>query len=158
MHVIVLNADYTFINSVSWKRAFNLVSKGKVEIVKYTDEYSSSESIKFRIPAVIKLVNFVKQVYKNLVPFNKKNILIRDNYTCSYCGERHKKVNVDHVIPISKKGQNTWENCVCCCFDCNRKKADKTPQEANMKLRIVPKMPSVHQFLQAKFNTFDLDL
>ena len=91
------------------------------------------------------------------ISFSRKLIEIRDNNTCQYCGKklsRHNKT-IDHVIPKSKGGQNTWENVVLCCRKCNRKKGDKTPEEANMKLINKPKKPKLIEMMIKKINNSD---
>lgn len=158
MRVIVLNSDFTYINAVSWKRAWKLVDKGKVEVVKYSGKIIKSGSgTQFKIPLVIKLVNFIKQIYKAKVPFNKSNVILRDMKQCQYCGIKETKMTVDHVLPISRGGSNDWFNCVCACKKCNNKKGNKTLSESKMILRRKPAEPKISQFLQIKMkiNGFD---
>jgi hypothetical protein len=77
------------------------------------------------------------------VPFSRQNIFMRDNYTCQYCGVKYQspQLNLDHVIPRHQKGITNWKNIVCSCYDCNTKKANRTPSEAGMKLLRQPKEP-----------------
>jgi 5-methylcytosine-specific restriction endonuclease McrA len=72
--------------------------------------------------------------------------LARDLYTCQYCGSR-KDLTLDHVVPRWCGGPHTWENLVTCCRKCNLKKGDKTPQQANMKLKKVPRRPHFVPYL-----------
>lgn len=78
------------------------------------------------------------------VNFNRVNLARRDEFTCQYCGESLgiQHVTVDHVLPRSRGGQNSWENCVAACADCNSRKADQTPQEARMPLKRTPTVPT----------------
>lgn len=160
MQVIVLNADHTQINIVSWKRAFNLIEKGKAEVLKYSDNIVSnySGSKKFHVPAIVKLVTFVKSVYKNTIKFSKRFLHIRDNKTCAYCGCKGAKMSVDHVHPLSRGGKTTWLNCVSSCGKCNHKKADKTLAESGMTLLFKPYAPTTAQFLKCKLIASGLEL
>ncbi len=84
---IVLNGDYTFLNTINWKRAVCLVIKGKSEVVKYSDVVLRTVNGEFmRMPLVIKLIKIIRSIYKSHVPFTKKNVMIRDKYICVYCG------------------------------------------------------------------------
>lgn len=99
--------------------------------------------LQIKIPEVIVLTEYNK-VPKVSVTFNRRNIYLRDDYTCQYCSKvlERSEVTLDHVIPRSKpEGKSTWENCVVACFPCNSKKRDRTPKEAGMKLLNVPKKP-----------------
>ena len=82
--VIVLNAGYEFMGLVSWQRAMVLLFNGKVEVVKESDRIVNTVSRTFRIPAVIRLIKFIRQIYRREVPFSRKNILTRDSYECQY--------------------------------------------------------------------------
>jgi len=136
--VLLLNASYEPLNICSWKRALVLIIKGKAEEIEHNGCLINSS---IPAPLVIKLRYFVAVPYKEL-PFNKKNVLHRDEHTCQYCGKKDSNLSTDHVIPRSKGGQNCWENVVAACFICNNKKADLTPHEAGMKLLQKPKKPS----------------
>lgn len=81
--------------------------------------------------------------YKEL-PFNRKNIFHRDNYTCQYCGKKGLPLTLDHILPKSRGGKNTWENIVTACPKCNTLKANRTPLEAGMKMLKQPKRPINH--------------
>jgi 5-methylcytosine-specific restriction endonuclease McrA len=84
-----------------------------------------------KIPRVIMLVAY-NRIPKTHVRFTRANIFSRDGNTCQYCG---------HVIPRSYGGKSLWENVVCCCISCNRKKGGKTPRQAHMKLLQLPRKP-----------------
>lgn len=159
MDVLVLNADFNCINSVSWKRAFNLIISGKVEVVKYSDKvinnYDSTH--KFKVPKVIRLLKFIASVYNAKVPFHKKNVLVRDKFTCQYCGTKKGRMTIDHIIPLSKGGDTSWKNCVAACHECNKIKADKLLEHLpNMKLRNVPKEPNIMKFYKNKYDKFNI--
>lgn len=148
--VIVLNSNYEFLNFCDWKRALILVNAGKAEILKESDKTvkNYSGSFKFVVPYVIKLLKLVRSVYKRKVPWGKRNVFIRDNYTCQYCGTTDlKNPDLEHVVPKSRGGKNTFENCVTACRPCNRKKADKLPSEVGMFLLKKPVQPTINEFL-----------
>ena len=95
----------------------------------------------------------VKSIFTNTMPYSKKNVSIRDEYTCQYCGKKNLRgadLTLDHVLPKSRGGHDRFENCVCSCAKCNTHKADSTPEEANMRLLKVPKTPSVSDFIHIK--------
>jgi len=151
--VVLLNSDYTFLNTISWKRAMVLLCKEKVEVIKSTSRVIEGAEKKWEIfvPKVIRLVKLVRTVYKNKVPYSHKNIFIRDKYICQYCGKKFKKLTIDHVIPKSKGGKKrSFENCVSSCFECNNKKRDRSPREARMKLLKHPKHPTIIEFIFLK--------
>lgn len=147
--VIVLNAGYEFLGLVSWQRAMTLLFNGKVEVVKESDRIVRTVSRSFRIPAVIRLIKFIRQIYKREVPFSRKNILIRDGYDCQYCGREFSacELTVDHIIPKVQGGANDWNNVVACCRTCNTVKGGRTPRQAGMHLVRKPFKPTIMEFI-----------
>ena len=139
--VLVLNADYNPINVTSLQRGFNLVYKGKAEIVKSADIPIVSSFGKFVRPLIIRLLNYVLIKTKK-IRVNRHRIMRRDNYSCAYCGSK-KSLTIDHIIPKSKGGDNTWKNLVACCLPCNFKKGDKSLEEIGMKLIKKPTEPNI---------------
>jgi 5-methylcytosine-specific restriction endonuclease McrA len=99
-------------------------------------------------PLIIRLLKYIKFRRKRDIKISRARIYQRDKYVCVYCGG-NKKLTIDHVIPKSRGGENSWENMVTCCFDCNSRKGNKTPKEANMTLRVKPYEPSVFSELVA---------
>lgn len=152
---IVLNSDYTFINTISWQRAVTLVNAGKVEVLKYSDRVARSFKKTIQIPLVIKLMKFIRSVFKKAVPFSKANILARDEFTCRFCGKYGD--TIDHLVPKSKGGKSTWMNCVCACAKCNRTKGSKSLTEARMTLLKRPWEPTIAEFIQLKLKKAGLD-
>lgn len=153
---LVLNNDYTPISIISWKRALTWYIKYEnnqsygIDIIDfYKDDYIvGTHDKKYPIPAVAKTKRFFKS-RKSSVPFSRKNIFLRDNYTCQYCGKvfENKELTYDHVIPKSKWNSNQgsptgWTNIVTACRNCNRKKGNRTPKEANMPLISLPIKPN----------------
>jgi 5-methylcytosine-specific restriction endonuclease McrA len=147
--VIVLNAGYEFLGLVSWQRAMTLVFNGKVEVVKESERIVRTVSRSFRIPAVIRLIKFIRQIYKREVPFSRKNILVRDGYDCQYCGREFSacELTVDHIIPKVQGGANDWTNVVACCRTCNTVKGGRTPRQAGMCLVRKPFKPTIMEFI-----------
>jgi len=77
------------------------------------------------------------------VSFSRRNIFKRDHFTCQYCGRQPaaEELTLDHVIPRSQGGESRWDNCVLACLECNKRKADRTPQQARMRLKHQPVRP-----------------
>lgn len=130
--VLVLNSDYTPINVTNIYRGFNLVNNGKAEILKAGETPIYSGFRIFPRPLIIRLLNYVKYRFKQ-IKINRQILFNRDKNQCVYCGSK-KNLTIDHVIPKSRGGLNTWTNLATCCTKCNALKGDKTPEEANMKL------------------------
>lgn len=147
---VLLNGDYTFLGLIDWKKAMKLVFSEKVKVLKYSDRIVKGVEKVFRTPAVLVLMKVVRSVYKGKVPFSKKNVLIRDRFSCAYCGRSGKRLTVDHVIPRSKGGKTDFDNCVACCRDCNNKKGSKTPRQAGMFLVRRPYHPTISEFIRIR--------
>ncbi|MDD3471703.1 MAG: HNH endonuclease [Syntrophaceae bacterium] len=147
--VIVLSAGYEFVGLVSWQRAMLLLFNGKVEVVKESDRVVRTVSKTFRVPAVIRLLKFIRQIYRREVPFSRKNILIRDSFSCQYCGQDHSsaELTLDHIIPKVQGGKNDWTNVVACCRSCNVHKGGRTPRQAGMSLVKKPFKPTIMEFI-----------
>lgn len=144
MQTLLLNASYEPIRVVDLERAMYYLLTGKAEIVEAYDKVVRSVSQVFQHPKVIKLKKYVKiKQHLKGVKYSRKNILARDKMICQYCGTKcsSKTATLDHVMPKSRGGKNSWENIVTSCGDCNNKKDDRTPQEAGMVLRNRPRRP-----------------
>ena len=163
--VLVLNRSYMPVHITNVRRAFAMVYQGIARAVdeQYrTFDFASWSALSaaahedhvgltdriIRVPRVIVLMVY-DRLPKRRVRFNRLNIYARDNNICQYCGRRFPKrrLNLDHVIPRSRGGKSTWENVVCSCFRCNRKKGGRTPQEAAMKLVRKPHRPTWTPYL-----------
>lgn len=140
--VLLLNASYEPLKIVNWKRAINLYFSNKVEIVETYDLVVRSVNLSIYLPSVVRLLYMAKQ-FRRSVPLTRINILARDSYRCQYCFQKLTLSNatIDHVIPKSRGGMATWDNLVACCIECNKRKGDRTPQEAQMTLRAHPRKP-----------------
>jgi len=139
--VLVLNADYTPLNVTDMRRGFILVIKGKAEVLKQDTRKIVTTVGEFVRPLIIRLLNYVR-FHTSPLKLNRKRIYKRDNNECVYCGNK-KHLTIDHVLPRSRGGKNSWTNLVTCCSPCNIKKGNKTPEEAGMKLRQKPYEPTI---------------
>ena len=149
---VILNGDYSYLNTVSWQKAIKLIVKGKATVIKYTEVVvKTAEHVIVKIPAVMKLMKIIRTIYRTKVPFSKKNVMVRDGFTCQYCGAL-KALTIDHVIPVSRGGKSTFENCVTACKDCNNKKSNKLPSEIFMYLKKQPILNSQHRRTYKKKN------
>jgi 5-methylcytosine-specific restriction endonuclease McrA len=142
--VLVLNASYEPLNICSWRRAVILILKGKAEQIEHNGKLVYAD---FPLPTVIRLRSYVKIPYKEIT-LSRRNVLHRDNYTCQYCGDRRHDLTVDHIVPRSKGGVDSWDNVVAACLRCNVKKGDRTPNQAAMPLTCVPRRPHSHVYFE----------
>lgn len=141
---LVLNASYEPLRIVSWQKALILWFQEKVDVLEYHTAFARSVQNSFKLPSVLKLKTYVRPKKIDGVRFCRENIYIRDNYTCQYCAQKfpYKELTIDHVLPASHGGPKTWTNVVTACRDCNQKKADRTPEKANMPLLKPPRAPA----------------
>lgn len=147
--VLVLNSSYEPIKIVHWKRAILLFLADKIEVLDcHPNAVVNSVMESFSLPSVVRIRSFVRLRSKSRksrahYSFSRHHIFMRDEYNCQYCLKTFsaKDLTLDHVIPVTRGGQKTWENLVSCCVSCNQKKGSKTPIEAGMNLLKVPKKP-----------------
>src|SRR5216683_3311552 len=168
--VLVLNRSYFPVHITSVRRAFSLVYQGLAKVVDQqyrTFDYESWSTLSaslhddtigltgraIRVPRVILLVAY-DRVPKRHVRFSRFNVFARDKNTCQYCGKRfpRQELNLDHVIPRSRGGLSSWENVVCSCHSCKRRKGGQTPEEAGMALVHKPKRPQWTPFSSEMFS------
>ncbi|MEO0896339.1 MAG: HNH endonuclease [Bacteroidota bacterium] len=144
--VLVLNQDYQAIGVCSVERAFVLVMLKKAEMLSDNDQRKlRTIASDFKFPSIIRLHRYVHLPYKR-VNLSRHNIFKRDRNRCVYCGSRE-SLTIDHVVPKSCGGRDTWDNLVTACQKCNAKKGSMTPEEAGMKLAYEPFRPSFVMFL-----------
>jgi 5-methylcytosine-specific restriction endonuclease McrA len=143
--VLVLNASYEPINICAARRALVLVLKGLASAEAHAPVQFHSQRQTVPLPSVIRLLEY-RRIPHQTRALSRKNILMRDRYTCQYCQKvlNTGDLTLDHVIPRSRGGETTWENLVACCNPCNNKKGNRTPDEAGMKLFRPPRPFSVH--------------
>jgi len=113
--VLLLNVTFEPLTTVGLRRAVCLVLCEKAEIVHHDSngQHLHSASVSLVTPSVIRLRRYVRIPHRNRVPLTRAALMRRDNYKCAYCG-RHAET-IDHVMPRSRGGQHTWENCVASC-------------------------------------------
>jgi len=151
--VLLLNSSYEPLKIISWQRAVTMVFLGKVEIVDEYDDEIRSVSIAIKAPAVVRLLRFVR-IGRKSPPLCRTNVLARDKFECQYCSLvlTSREATLDHVLPRSQGGRTTWDNVVCCCSNCNRRKGGRTPREARMALRCRPVKPDWLPVLRIRLN------
>jgi len=158
-NVLVLNRSYLPVHVTSVRRAFAMVYQNLARVVDghyETFDFDSWRRVNtrdecevigtpsgaIRVPRVIVLEHY-DRVPKRHVRYSRANVFTRDKFTCQYCGRRppRSQLNIDHVVPRSLGGRTTWENVVCSCVDCNRRKGGRTPEQARIRLRRAPSRP-----------------
>ena len=144
--VLVLNQDYQAIGVCSVERAFVLVLLKKAEMLSDNPKRQlRSISSEFRFPSIIRLQRYVNIPYKK-VNLSRHNIFKRDRNRCVYCGTKD-SLTIDHVVPRSAGGRDSWDNLVTACQKCNAKKGNMTPEQAGMSMQHKPFRPSFVMFL-----------
>lgn len=158
--VLVLNSGWQPINITTVRHAVEIVWKDNGRFIcettyqtydweEWSDFLPSEKDIQiygtsqsYRVPQIIHTTKF-DTLPTSLVTFSRNNLFKRDKFRCQYCGVQvsKDKSTVDHVIPRAQGGQTTWDNCVLACDPCNAHKADRTPEQAGMKLLSKPKRP-----------------
>jgi 5-methylcytosine-specific restriction endonuclease McrA len=143
---LLLNGDGRPLEIVSWQKMVCLLLKNAVDPCDEILMIVCSPTTQVEVPTVGFLRTYVKRDRFNL-RLSKKNIFYRDNGRCQYCRTKLtlSEMTLDHVVPKShfEKGEcsSYWENLVTCCVECNRRKKDKTPEQARMHLLSEPKKP-----------------
>ena len=167
---LVLNRRWMPIRTAPVQEAIGLVANGKAMIIepesfethdllswndvsrlraRVGDAMIRSPRLALVAPEVILLTTYEGPGGRAVV-FSRKNLFKRDRYTCQYCGLQPgpSELTVDHVVPRSRGGLSSWDNCVLACVECNKKKADHTVAQAGLKLRKAPKKPSWKALVQ----------
>lgn len=170
--VLVLNKRWDPIQVASMKEAIGLVAKGSAMIIepgtferhgllswgavskakfKFGDAVIRSPRLVLLPPEVIVLTNY-EGLGERSVVFSRKNLFKRDRYTCQYCSVQPgpEELTVDHVLPRSRGGISSWENCLLACVECNKRKANRTPEEAGMKPKREAKKPTWRMLAQVQ--------
>lgn len=135
---------------VSYRRIYSLIRREVVEVLSEWDGEKIVNDVS--MPAILQLKNFVlSRTAHKMCTYNRGVVLARDSYTCQYCSRRLvlREATIDHVVPSSRGGKNHWTNCVASCKTCNRRKDNRTPDEAGMRLTRRPGLPSVTHFWMA---------
>ena len=184
-NTLVLNADYTVLKMISWKKAFlNILPldcwcirggyadigcptchgagfvKKATTLVNYDDFIKDGSNNSYKVPAVIVLDKYVNTHNRRIV-CSKNNIVRRDRSVCQYCSTQlaPHEVTMDHVIPRSrwkkKECYTNFHNVVVACMECNGRKGNRTPDEAGMKLLKQPKIPTRKQLTFWRYESLD---
>ncbi|WP_252441998.1 HNH endonuclease [Pseudonocardia humida] len=139
--VLLLNATFEPLAVVTAKRAVVLMLTGKAECVEAAlDAAFHSESLTVPAPSVMRLSRYVRVPYRKAVPMTRAGVLRRDGRRCAYCGKRAD--TIDHVVPRSRGGAHSWDNCVAACRSCNSRKADHLVEEIGWTLEFAPRPPA----------------
>lgn len=143
-HTLLLNANYEVLAFIEEKRAIKLLLKNKVELLSSWDGKKIIYTGGFiEHPATVRMKYQVRRNPTRL-SFSKNIILRRDQYQCGYCEKKltPNRLTIDHVIPQSLGGENSFLNCVTACRECNQRKANKRLEESGLILKIVPAAPT----------------
>ena len=175
-HVLVLNKSWVAVNVSTVRRAMSLLYQGLARAVhphnyslydfddwcdlsqaREQGHYIATPSMSIRVPEVIILRTF-NGFFRQEVRFSRRNIFERDKNTCQYCGKRFAKADltIDHVVPRSKGGRDTWQNLVLACVKCNVRKGNRTPDQAAAPLIRRPVKPSWLPALGSRVPTSEL--
>ncbi len=157
--VLVLNRNFQPVQMTTAKRGMVLLYGGAAHALDESGEPCDFDSWRslpvreaddgipiiggaVRVPRVLHLVRY-DRTPRLAIRLTRKNLMIRDDYQCQYCLKRPltRELNIDHVHPRSRGGEDTWENLVVACRVCNLRKGWKTPDEANMRLARRPTRP-----------------
>jgi 5-methylcytosine-specific restriction endonuclease McrA len=143
--VLVLNATFEPINVCAARRALILILKGVAQTEEFSSTLLHSARHTLKLPSVIRLLEY-RRIPHQTRALSRKNILMRDRYTCQYCQRTMPsgELTLDHVVPRARHGETTWENLVACCHTCNNRKGSRTPEEAGMRLVRQPRPFSLH--------------
>ncbi|MDQ4490894.1 HNH endonuclease [Sinomonas sp. ASV486] len=139
MRTLVLNAGYEPLAVVTFRRALVLVLAGKASVVAEDGEPVVGPRDVLGRPSVILLHRYIRPRRTYVTAVSRRGVLRRDAHACGYCGKPAH--TVDHVLPRSRGGADSWENLVACCLRCNNVKGDHTPSEMGWKLRFTPAEP-----------------
>jgi 5-methylcytosine-specific restriction endonuclease McrA len=141
--VLVLNASYEPLRIVSVRRAMVLLLQEKAELVEAAAERLRAQGAAYAVPLVVRLVRYVAIPRTRRLPCSRRLVITRDRESCQYCGAQPGRAHLtlDHVVPRAQGGTTCWENVVAACAACNHRKANRTPAQAGMALRTVPRQP-----------------
>jgi 5-methylcytosine-specific restriction endonuclease McrA len=143
--VLVLNQNYEPLNVCNARRAFVLLDKGKAEVLEHAEGHLRTAYKAFPRPSVIRLIYMIRRPRPQM-RLTRREVFVRDRYTCQYCGKQTRDLTIDHVVPRHAGGRHTWENLVSACRSCNHRKAGFTPAEARMALLTEPRRPPASSY------------
>lgn len=163
MDTLVLNSAFYPVDRIPWTEAVSDLLAGRAEVVEVFEDRTvrsgasamtgflpkTFEPLRtstlgvWKIPSIIRFLG--KAIFHHgYVKFNRHNVWLRDKGTCQYCGKKQSlsEFTYDHVVPQSRGGETCWTNIVVACGPCNRRKANKTPEESKMRLICKPFRPT----------------
>lgn len=153
MDVLILSRSYFPLGRTTWQSAFGMIFTGRAEVVEeYENREIRSASATYQMPSVIRFLSKASSVVRARgLKFNRRNVFYRDKGVCQYCSTKVSadEFTLDHVVPKSQGGQSSWENIVTACAKCNYRKANRTPEQAQMNLLctpVCPKTPTARYF------------
>jgi 5-methylcytosine-specific restriction endonuclease McrA len=153
--VLILNQNYEPLSVINVKKAVVLLYLGKVELVEaHQGRDLHAITAAMPCPSIVRLGVYVRIPYKKII-LSRKNILRRDGHCCQYCGRGDLALTIDHILPVSRGGEDSWENLVCACVRCNNRKGDRLPEEAAMPLRRSPIRPNYVTFIRHFVGSMD---
>ena len=179
--VLVLNRFFVAVHVISARRAFSLLCKDAAEVVYFNggqydlhnlkswidvsalkarfprndhEDWVRTVSLEIQVPRIIRLIVY-DRLPQRTVKFNRRNIFARDENRCQYCGRKFPtfELSLEHVIPRTLGGKSSWDNIVCACTECNKKKGGRTPVQAGMKLVRKPFMPKRNPVVTLKLGS-----
>lgn len=147
---LMLNASYEPLSVVSAQRAVTLIARGKAVSLDASPVDFAYAGGAINVPYVALLTTHVRRNSTHVrgIGYSRRGVLVRDNFTCQFCGNYGD--TIDHVVPQSKGGLSSYENCVTACKSCNFKKANKSLKEMGWELPGTPRTPSVYEHLLQK--------
>jgi len=147
--VLLLNSTYEILNFISEKRLFKMLFAGKVDIISHWKDKVKFIDKEIYVPSIVRMRYYVSRNFNNKLNFSRSVVFRRDNYTCCYCGIKFKpnQITLDHIVPKSFGGKNSFLNCITACFPCNSRKGNKTPEQASMKLLYQPYEPKPQLYI-----------
>jgi len=142
--VVAVDADYQMYDFGSWRELSACEAAFEVD----RHQFVRTISTPVRVPTVVRLLKF-DRIKRHAVRLSRRNIYLRDDYTCQYTGVKlpSSELNLDHVIPTSRGGRTCWENLVCCSIEINERKGDRTPAEAGLTLIRRSRKPDAAELL-----------
>jgi len=139
--VLILNQNYEPLSVTEAKKAFVIFYLGKAQIVEtYKGIKLNTVKSAYPVPSIVRLKKYVRISRRTISP-TRRNILRRDGYRCQYCGTKNGPMTVDHIIPKTLGGKDSWENLVCACAKCNTKKGNRSLKEAGLEPIRAPRKP-----------------
>ena len=145
--VLVLNQNYEPLMVCNARRALVMLWLERAELVEASDFLVRSVRSAVSLPSVVRIVRYIRRPRQE-VRLTKLNVLRRDRHTCQYCGTSAGTMTADHIVPKSHGGEDSWENLVCACAECNNRKGDRSLKQSRMMLLKQPGKPHYMTFLQ----------